>query len=170
MFRTDRIDNISRHVKEVTQSPEAWLNFLDTVSRFPEFSFYEILAIHSKKTGAVLETADPAYHDELYRRLSDKYAIPALNLQRTLTGLAGELTCLYLDSAFNNEDLNISREDFVSLLRTSLCYIFSQKCRVEPNIPENAFDGISNLNTYPKLNALGTAVFALCRPILKDIE
>ena len=49
---TDRIDNISRHVREVTQSPEAWLNFLDTVSRFPEFSFYEVLAIHSKKTGA----------------------------------------------------------------------------------------------------------------------
>ena len=168
--KTDRIDNISHHVKEVTQFPEAWLKFLDTVSRFPEFSFYEVLAIHSKKTGAELETADPAYHDKLYRRLSDKYAIPALNLQRTLNGLAGELTCLYLDSAFNSEDLNISREDFVSLLRTNLYYIFSQKCEVEPNIPETAFDSISKLNTYSKLNALGTATVELCRPILKDID
>ena len=167
--KTDRIDNISRHVKEVTQSPEAWRNFLDTVSRFPEFSFYENLVIHSKMAGAKLDAPDTAYHDELYRRLSDKYAIPAFTLPRTLDGLAVELARNNLQEAYT-EDLGIGFKDFAPLMRYSLCYVLSQKCGVEPNIPENAFDSITKLNTYPKLNALGTAVVELCRPILKDID
>ena len=166
---TDRIDNISRHVKGVTHSPEAWRNFLDTVSRFPEFSFYENLVIHSKMAGARLETVNPAAHDELYRRLSDKYAIPAFTLPRTLDGLAVELARNNLHAAYS-EDLGISLKDFAPLMRYSLCYVLSRKCGVEPNIPENAFDSISNMNTYPKLNALGTAVVELCRTIVKDIE
>ena len=167
--KTDRIDNISRHVKEVTQSPETWRKFLDTVSRFPEFSFYENLAIHSKMAGVRLETISSAAHDELYRRLSDKYAIPAFTLPRTLDGLAVELARNNLHAAYS-EDLGISLKDFAPLMRYSLCYVLSRKCGVEPNIPENAFDSITKLNTYPKLNALGTAVVELCRPIIKDID
>ena len=169
MFGTDRIDNISRHVREVTQSPETWRKFLDTVSRFPEFSFYENLAIHSKMADARLETVNPAAHEELYRRLSDKYAIPAFTLPRTLDGLAVELARNNLNEAYS-EDLGIDKADFAPLMRCSFCYVLARKCGVEPNIPENAFDSISNMNTYPKLNALGTAVVELCRTIVKDIE
>ena len=169
MFRTDRIDNISRHVKEVTHSPKTWRNFLDTVSRFPEFSFYENLVIHSKMAGARLETVNPAAQDELYRRLSDKYAIPAFTLPRTLDGLAVELTRNNLHAAYT-EDSGMGFKDFAPLMRYSICYVLAQKCGVEPNIPENAFDSITKLNTYPKLNTLGTAVVELCRPIIKDIE
>lgn len=169
MFGTDRIDNISRHVREITQSPEAWRNFLDTVSRFPEFSFYENLAIHSKMADARLETVNPAAHDELYRRLSDKYAIPAFTLPRTLDGLAVELARNNLHAAYT-EDSGIDETAFALLMRYSFCYVLARKCGVEPNIPENAFDSISNMNTYPKLNALGTAVVELCRTIVKDIE
>lgn len=169
MFGTDRIDNISRHVREVTQSPETWRKFLDTVSRFPEFSFYENLVIHSKMAGAKLDAPDTAYHDKLYRRLSDKYAIPAFTLPRTLDGLAAELARNNLQEAYT-EDLGIGFKDFAPLMRYSLCYVLSQKCGVEPNIPENAFDSITKLNTYPKLNALGTAVVELCKPIIKDID
>ena len=167
--KTDRIENISRHIREVTQSPETWRKFLDTVSRFPEFSFYENLAIHSKMAGVRLETISSAAHDELYRRLSDKYAIPAFTLPRTLDGLAVELARNNLHAAYS-EDLGISLKDFAPLMRYSLCYVLSRKCGVEPNIPENAFDSITKLNTYPKLNALGTAVVELCRPIIKDID
>ena len=167
--KTDRIDNISRHVREVTQSPETWRKFLDTVSRFPEFSFYENLVIHSKMVGARLETVNPAAHDELYRRLSDKYAIPAFTLPRTLDGLAVELARNNLQEEYT-EDVGIDEAAFASLMRYSLYYVLARKCGVEPNIPENAFDSISNMNTYPKLNALGTAVVELCRPIIKDIE
>ena len=169
MFRTDRIENISRHVSEVTQSPEAWRKFLDTVSRFPEFSFYENLVIHSKMAGAKLDAPDTAYHDELYRRLSDKYAIPAFTLPRTLDGLAAELARNNLNEAYS-EDSGISFKAFAPLMRYSICYVLARKCEVEPNIPENTFDSITKLNTYPKLNALGTAVVELCRPIIKDIE
>ena len=169
MFGTDRIDNISRHVREVTQSPETWRKFLDTVSRFPEFSFYENLVIHSKMAGAKLDAPDTAYHDELYRRLSDKYAIPAFTLPRTLDGLAAELARNNLQEAYT-EDLGIGFKDFAPLMRYSLCYVLSRKCGVEPNIPENAFNSISKLSTYPKLNTLGTAIVELCRPIIKDIE
>ena len=169
MFGTDRIENISRHVKEVTQTPETWRKFLDTVSRFPEFSFYENLVIHSKMAGAKLESVNPAAHDELYRRLSDKYAVPAFTLPRTLDGLAVELARNNLHAAYT-EDLGIGFKDFAPLMRYSLYYVLAQKCGVEPNIPENAFDGISQLNTYPKLNTLGTAIVELCRPIIKDID
>ena len=169
MFGTDRIDNISRHVREVTQSPETWRKFLDTVSRFPEFSFYENLAIHSKMAGARLDAPDTAYHDELYRRLSDKYAIPAFTLPRTLDGLAAELARNNLQEAYT-EDLGIDKADFAPLMRYSFYYVLAQKCEVEPNIPETAFDSITKLNTYPKLNALGTAVVELCKPIIKDID
>ena len=169
MFGTDRIDNISRHVREVTQSPETWRKFLDTVSRFPEFSFYENLVIHSKMAGAKLDAPDTAYHDKLYRRLSDKYAIPAFTLPRTLDGLAAELARNNLHAAYT-EDSGIDETVFASLMRYSFCYVLARKCGVEPNIPENAFDSITKLNTYPKLNTLGTAIVELCRPIIKDIE
>ena len=118
---------------------------------------------------ARLETVNPAAHEELYRRLSDKYAIPAFTLPRTLDGLAVELARNNLQEAYT-EDLGIGFKDFAPLMRYSLCYVLSQKCGVEPNIPENAFNSISKLNTYPKLNTLGTAIVELCRPIIKDIE
>ena len=169
MFGTNRIDNISRHVKEVTQSPETWRYFLDTDSRFSEFSFYENLAIHSKMQGARFETVNPAAHDELYCRLSDKFAIPAFTLPRTLDGLAVELARNNLHAAYT-EDSGIDETAFALLMRYSFCYVLARKCEVELNVPENVFDSITKLNNYSKLNSLGTAVVELCRPIIKDIE
>lgn len=169
----ERIKNISLAVRELSESTSAWTSFLDTVSRFPEFSFYENIAINKKIKTASFNSDVPSEKEkeQLYLIISDKYAIPALTLSRTLNYIAAESAHMNLGIAVRGTELeNEDNAAYLTFLKSSINYILSKRCGIEPQLPENAFKCLYKLNTYPKLSALGNAVVELSRPILFDIE